>query len=79
MINYIKLTVISVIDFLRRFFDTTGPKQGPRAAHINLSVTDSHEGFQEGFLIFRKFQDFYTPFLAVGIYIGIHNASECHL
>ena len=48
MINYFRLTVISVIDRLSRFFETTGPKQGLGAALINLSVTYGHQGFQEG-------------------------------
>ena len=47
MIYYIKLTVISVIVRSRRFFDTTVPKQGPGAALLKISVTNSHEDFQE--------------------------------
>ena len=65
MINYIKLTVISVIDRLSGFFDTTGPKQRPGAALINLSVTYGHEGFQEGIHDFQEISKLYTPFLAI--------------
>ena len=62
MIDYIKFTVKTVIDHFSRFFDATMPKQGHDAT----------------FVIFKKFQDFYTPFLVIGIYIGIHDALECY-